>query len=81
MTDSRAPGERFKRRRFGSGYDVDKVDTFLARVEAGVVTAVDVEKVRLKSVFSGGYDEREVDEALDQIARELRAANPGFPPG
>ena len=79
MTSSGTPGGRFKRRRFGGGYDVDEVDAFLARAEAGTVTAEEVERLQLSSVFFGGYDERQVDDALDQIARRLHAANPEQP--
>ena len=79
MTSSGAPGGRFRRRRFGAGYDVDGVDVLLARVEAGTVRAEEVEQVQLASVFFGGYDERAVDDALDAIARRLRAAGPDHP--
>ena len=75
MVDVGSQGERFARRRLGWGYDVDEVDAFLARVDTGMVSADEVEQVRLKSRF-GGYDEREVDEAFDEIAQRLRAASP-----
>jgi len=76
MVDVGSPGEGFRRRRFGWGYDVGGVDAFLARVDAGMVSAEEVEQVQLKTVFTGGYDEREVDDAFDEIAQRLRASSP-----
>jgi DivIVA domain-containing protein len=73
MVSSALPGERFKRRRFGPGYDVESVETFLAQVELGAVTAGEVEDVLFKSVYRGGYDETEVDEALDALTERLAA--------
>jgi len=70
---SALPGERFSRRKFGPGYDVESVDTFLALAELGGVTAADVKEIIFRSVFRGGYDELEVDAALDALAKRLTA--------
>jgi DivIVA domain-containing protein len=67
------PGERFGRRRFGPGYDVESVDGFLARAELGALTAADVKDIVFRSVFRGGYDEQEVDAALDALIKRLTA--------
>jgi DivIVA domain-containing protein len=65
------PGERFSRHRFGHGYDVESVDTFLARAELGGLTATEVREAVFQSVFRGGYDESEVDNALDVLIERL----------
>ncbi|MDQ1605211.1 MAG: hypothetical protein QOE01_3056 [Actinomycetota bacterium] len=75
MIEHGVRGGRFRRHRFGVGYSVRQVEAFLSDVESGAVTAKDVERVRFRSsMIAGGYDEREVDDALDRIAAELRAA-------
>jgi DivIVA domain-containing protein len=73
IVSSVTPGERFRRHRFGAGYDVESVEAFLARAELGGVTAADVKDVVFRSVFRGGYDEQEVDAALDELAARLTA--------
>jgi DivIVA domain-containing protein len=70
------PGERFRRHRFGWGYDVESVDAFLARAELGAVPAAEVKEVVFQSVFRGGYDEQEVDAALDAVAERLTSPGP-----
>ena len=70
---SALPGERFSRRKFTPGYDVESVDDFLARAELGAVTAAEVKEIVFRSVFRGGYDEQEVDAALDALAKRLTA--------
>jgi DivIVA domain-containing protein len=71
VSSNQLPGERFRRHRFGHGYDVESVDSFLARAELGGVTATEVEEVVFESVFRGGYDESEVDKALDVLIERL----------
>ena len=68
------PGERFSRHRFGHGYDVESVDTFLARAELGGITATEVKEAVFDSVLRGGYDESEVDNALDVLIQRLTGA-------
>jgi DivIVA domain-containing protein len=69
------PGERFSRSRLKPGYSVQDVDDFLTRAEAGLVSADDVERVEFASTrLSVGYDEKEVDAALDVLAKSLREA-------
>lgn len=72
--------QRFTRRRWMPSYDVSDVDRFLARVEgtlAGTlpadqaVTGGDARTVVFRVTRRGGYDEREVDDALDRYAGEL----------
>ncbi len=72
--------QRFTRRRWMPTYDASDVDRFLARVEgtlAGtlppdqVVTGGDARTVKFRVTRRGGYDEREVDDALDRYAGEL----------
>ena len=72
--------QRFTRRRWLPSYDMSDVDQFLARVEgtlAGTVpadqavTGGDARTVRFRVTRRGGYDEREVDDALDRYAAEL----------
>ncbi|MDQ1641835.1 MAG: hypothetical protein QOJ90_1186 [Actinomycetota bacterium] len=72
-TDS-TPGERFTRSRLRPGYRAQDVDDFLTRAEAGLVTADEVERVQFVStrLFSAGYDEEEMDEALEVLTRSLR---------
>jgi DivIVA domain-containing protein len=71
-----AAAERFSRGgRFTGGYRRDEVDAFFARIEAGGVSAQEIEDV----VFGSGsgrdsYDEEEVDEALDRVVDRLRRA-------
>jgi DivIVA domain-containing protein len=61
--------------RFSSGYRRDEVDAFFARVDSGRVTADEIEGVVFGSTFGrDGYDEREVDEALDRAVGRLRRA-------
>jgi DivIVA domain-containing protein len=52
------------------------VDAVLVRVEAGIVPADDVRQTKFHSVLTGGYDEREVEEALDAAVRWLEAGGP-----
>lgn len=63
------PGQRFRRRRFGPGYRVEDVDKFLDALESGRASAAEIERVQFRSVPVGGYDEREVDLALDNLAK------------
>jgi DivIVA domain-containing protein len=67
-------GERFRRSgRWTGGYRRDEVDRFFARIDGGQVTAELIEDVRFGAARgSDGYDEREVDEALDRAAARLR---------
>jgi DivIVA domain-containing protein len=74
VSTSQLPGERFRRHRFGHGYDVDSVDAFLARAELGGITAMEVEEAIFKSVRFGGYDMQEVDDGLDVLIERLRDA-------
>jgi DivIVA domain-containing protein len=61
--------------RFSSGYRRDEVDAFFARVDSGRVTAQEIEGVVFSSTTGrDGYDEREVDEALDRAVERLRGA-------
>jgi DivIVA domain-containing protein len=76
VTGSRPVGERFRRRKFGHGYSTREVDAFMDRIEAGLVTSTEVDKVQFRTVISGGYDEHEVDEALDEVISRLRATEP-----
>ena len=72
-------GRRFTRTRLKPGYRMADVDALMERAEAGSLTARDVETVSFRSTLGGeGYDEREVDTALDALASRLRAeARPG----
>jgi len=72
--------QRFTRRRWVPSYEVSDVDRFVARVEgtlAGTlppgqtVTGGDARTVRFRVTRRGGYDERQVDDALDRYAEEL----------
>jgi DivIVA domain-containing protein len=74
VSSSQLPGERFSRHRFGHGYDVESVDTFLARAELGGITATEVEEMTFDSVFRGGYDMQEVDDGLDLLIGRLTGA-------
>ena len=75
MVEHGVRGDLFRRHRFGVGYSVRQVEAFFARVESGSVTAKDAERVQFRSsLVAGGYDEREVDDALDRVADELRSA-------
>jgi hypothetical protein len=66
-------GQRFRRTRLKPGYRVADVDALMERAEAGLVTARDVETVSVRSTrLSDGYDEVEVDTALDALASRLR---------
>jgi len=75
-----ADRERFRRRAFRRGYKVDEVDVFLDRVEDTLagrpdgqpVTPQDVREVVFRVRF-GGYDEWQVDVALDRLERQLVA--------
>ncbi|MGH3389284.1 MAG: DivIVA domain-containing protein [Actinomadura sp.] len=69
---------QFTGTRLRPGYDVRDVDTFLARVAAGLrgtappVSARDVRESAFRTVrFSPGYDEREVDAFLRRLAAAL----------
>jgi len=66
--------ERFRRSgRWAGGYRRDEVDRFFTRIDAGQVSAEQIEEVRFGAAHgSDGYDEREVDEALDRAATRLR---------
>ncbi|MGZ4632869.1 MAG: DivIVA domain-containing protein [Actinomycetes bacterium] len=74
MSGPERAGERFRVRKYGIGYRVKDVDAFMDRVESGLVTAREVDKVQFRSVRWSGYDEQEVDETLDEVARRLRAS-------
>jgi DivIVA domain-containing protein len=69
--------ERFRPSgRFASGYRRDEVDAFFARVDSGRVTVQEIEGVVFGSTIGrDGYDEREVDEALDRAVERLRGAS------
>lgn len=75
-----AERERFRRRAMRRGYKVDEVDVFLDRVEETLagrpdgppVTPQDVRDVVFRVRF-GGYDEWQVDVALDRLERQLVA--------
>jgi DivIVA domain-containing protein len=60
------------------GDEVESVDTFLARAELGGITATEVEEAVFESVFRGGYDESEVDNALDVLIERLTGAGPSW---
>jgi DivIVA domain-containing protein len=72
---------RFTITRRRPGYSIPEVDDFVAQIEqaladgaqrAGTVTADDVRTVRFSTVrLKPGYDEREVDAALDLYVAEL----------
>jgi DivIVA domain-containing protein len=70
------PGERFTRHRFGRGYNVEDVDAFLALAELGSVRAADIQQKQFSTVVRG-YDESEVDEALDELASRRTAEGLG----
>jgi DivIVA domain-containing protein len=66
-------GQRFTRTRLRPGYRVADVDALMERAEAGSLTAREVETVSFRSTrLSEGYDEVEVDTALDALASRLR---------
>ena len=72
--DGVTSAERFRRSgRWAGGYRREDVDGFFARIDAGQVRAEEIEEVRFGAASgSQGYDEREVDEALDRAASRLR---------
>jgi DivIVA domain-containing protein len=78
----------FPRRKLGPGYHAAEVDEFIARIDATLsgnarpgqaITAADVQAVKFKVTRHGGYDERTMDEVLDDYAHELDKLTP-FPP-
>ncbi|HEX8495807.1 MAG TPA: DivIVA domain-containing protein [Actinomycetales bacterium] len=56
--------------RYAKGYRVEQVDAFLARVDAGEVTANQVRTVGFDLV-RGGYDVQAVDADLDRLEDQL----------
>ena len=72
---------RFRRTRWGSpGYVMAEVDEFIARIEATLngtaapgqaVVAGDTRATQFRFTRRGGYDDSEVDAALDRYAEEL----------
>ncbi|RSX53191.1 cell division protein DivIVA [Bifidobacterium goeldii] len=61
--------------RFKEGYDIGAVDGFLARIDAGAVTADEVEHAIFPTVrFHTGYDVDEVDDYLDTVVARLRGS-------
>jgi hypothetical protein len=78
----------FPRRKLGPGYRAAELDEFIARIEATLsvnarpgqaITAGDVQAMKFKVTWRGGYDERTMDEVLDHYAHELDKLTP-FPP-
>jgi DivIVA domain-containing protein len=71
-----AGAERFRRGgRFTRGYRRDEVDAFFDRIEAGGVSAQEIEDVVFGSATGlNAYDESEVDDALDRAVDRLRRA-------
>ena len=53
------------------GYSRREVDELFARIDAGQVTAQELEGAQLSMQFRG-YSRRQVDEALDTERRRLR---------
>ena len=85
----------FPRRTLGPGYRTAEVDEFIARIEATLsgnarpgqaITAADVQAVTFNVTRRGGYEERTMDEVLDQYAHKLEPiaaaadTDPAFPP-
>jgi DivIVA domain-containing protein len=69
-----SPGRRFRVTRMGPGYVIEDVDAFMSRVDAGLVTAGEVDKVEFGSTrLAPGYREQDVDEALDRVVADLRS--------
>lgn len=67
-------GRRFRVTRMGPGYAIEDVDAFMARVDAGLVTAGEVDRVQFRSTrMAPGYREQDVDEALDRVVADLRS--------
>jgi DivIVA domain-containing protein len=67
-------GRRFRVTRMGPGYVIEDVDAFMARVDAGLVTAGEVDHVEFRSTrMASGYREQDVDEALDRVVADLRS--------
>lgn len=63
---SSTDGARFPTTMLGSGYDIDEVDSFFARLESGQVTPEERAQAQFSSTrLSRGYDEEAVDNALD----------------
>lgn len=56
--------------RLARGYRIEQVDSFLARAEAGEVTAMQVRTVGF-DVVRGGYVCAQIDERLDELEDEL----------
>lgn len=69
MSAPRMPGQRF--RHAFRGYRIVEVDHFSELIEAGMVTARQIDEVVFRLAWKG-YDERVVDEELDRIKGSLR---------
>lgn len=73
MSDTSSEGPRFTLHRFRRGYAVADVDAFLDSVSAAIrdgAPVPDVVTAQFRSAY-GGYDEREVDEFLDDLHTQL----------
>ena len=58
----------------GPGYVIEDVDAFMSRLDAGLVTAGEVDRVEFRSTrIAPGYREQDVDEALDRVVADLRS--------
>jgi DivIVA domain-containing protein len=68
MSTPEMPRQRF--RHAFRGYRIEDVERFFKLIEAGMVTADQIDKVVFRLAVRG-YDEREVDEELDRIKLTL----------
>ena len=58
----------------GPGYVIEDVDAFMSRLDAGLVSASEVDRVEFRSTrMAPGYREQDVDEALDRVVADLRS--------
>jgi DivIVA domain-containing protein len=80
---SQSAGQRFPRRSWRPGYNVSDVDALMDRIEATLdgsadpgraVTGEDVRAALFRVTRHQGYDEREVDDAMDAYVGQLESA-------